>query len=170
MYKNLLDILKYLNNKFTSKTYVARAVQQIIIILAIVIAVEDSNQPPQNIIILIITSIIVLQIAFIYSNALAEKIDQKAHLRKQLIKIFFEEVSNTTKAIVIPVFFFLLAAVNLISTATAILIIKFILLVTLFIYGYLGGKLSGDPVHKSLALGIFTLFIGSILVIVRTLI
>jgi len=169
MYKHLLDTFKYLHNKFISRSYVARAVQQIIIILAIIIAVEESSQPPLNILILILTTVIVLQISINYSNAIAEKIDQKVHLRKQLVKTIYEEVSNITKAIVVPMFLLLLAAINLISTATAILIIKIFLLIILFIYGYLGGKLSGDSVFKSLALGFFTLFIGGILVIVRSL-
>ena len=170
MYNHLLNFLKYLKNRFTTKTYISKAIQEIIIILAIVVVVKGSPPSALNIIILIFATLVVLRTTIIYSNALADKIDQKAHLRKQFFPLIYEEASNITKAVVLPIFILLLAYFKLITVKTALEITQLVLLITLFIYGYLGGKLSGDSVLKSLALGIFTLFIGSILVIVRSLI
>lgn len=170
---NYQSVLDFIKRNYLSEKYVTRAINQIVIVLAIMVALRANPPRPLQIIIVLIVTIVIIQITRVYAGIIGHKIKYKQEsvgvTRRELIRELKELIGDFYKGLLIPIFFLALSGLRLISVSTAFLISSNILLVVLFVYGYLAGRQSGNNIFMSLIYGLGILLIVSVMVYIRTL-
>jgi len=171
---NFQSVVDYINRHYLDGKYISRAINQIIIVIAILVALSENPPRPIEIITVLIVTIFVIQITRAYANIIGRKIrykhKSKGITRKELKKKLTEITGDVAKGLSIPIFFFALSVVRLISVEVAFVLTNNILLFVLFIYGYLAGRYSGENIFKSFIYGLGIITIGAVLVYIRTII
>jgi len=116
--------------------------------------------------------ILIIVIIFFINNLILSKpsfaIEKRGSINYIKNRELIEGIWDFSKAVSIPVIVFKIAWMGLISVHIAFVISKIALLYILFMYGFLGGKMSGSNLLMSIFQGIVILIGGSILVILKT--
>jgi len=159
--------LYFIKDSYLNVGYVSRAIFQSIIVIALLIALQDNPPEPLNIIIILVVSVLTIQASRVYANLIAKKIEKGSSINFIKNRELIEEIWDFSKGVSIPVIVFIIAWMGLISVHIAFVISKIALLCILFIYGFLGGKMSGSNLLMSIFQGIVVLIGGSILVILK---
>jgi len=170
---NFQSVVDYINRHYLDGKYISRAINQIIIVIAILVALSENPPRPIEIITVLIVTIFVIQITRAYANIIGKKIrykhKSKGITRKELKKKLTEITGDVAKGLSIPIFFLSLSVLKLITVEVAFVLTNNLLLVILFVYGYLAGRYSGDNIFKSFLYGLSIIIIGAILVYIRTI-
>ena len=171
---NFQSVVNYINRHYLDGKYISRAINQVIIVIAILVALSENPPRPIEIITVLIVTIFVIQITRAYANIIGEKIrykhNSKAITRRELKEKLTEITGDVAKGLSIPIFFLSLSGLKLITVQVAFALTFKLLLVILFVYGYLAGRYSGDNIFKSFLYGLSIIIIGAILVYIRTVI
>lgn len=167
-------VVNYIKRHYLETIDITRAINQIIIVIAILVALREYPPRPIEIITVLIVTLLGIQITRIYASILSNKIKYKHNSKGITISDLKKELKAITgdlaKGLSIPIFFFALSVVRLISVEVAFVLTNNILLFVLFIYGYLAGRYSGENIFKSFIYGLGIITIGAVLVYIRTII
>ena len=167
-------VVNYIKRHYLETIDITRAINQTIIVIAILVALREYPPRPIEIITVLIVSLLGIQITRVYASILSNKIKYKHNSKGIRISDLKKELKAITgdlaKGLSIPIFFFALSGLKLITVEVAFVLTNNILLFVLFIYGYLAGRYSGENIFKSFLYGLGIIIIGAVLVYIRTII
>ncbi len=167
-------VVNYIKRHYLETIDITRAINQIIIVIAILVALREYPPRPIEIITVLIVTLLGIQITRVYASILSNKIKYKHNSKGITISDLKKELKAITvdmaKGLSIPIFFFALSGLKLITVEVAFVLTNNILLFVLFIYGYLAGRYSEESIFKSFIYGLGIITIGAVLVYIRTII
>lgn len=165
-FKSILDFLK---NNFIDEQNISRTITLNIILLALLAALRENPPEPFKIVLLLTEIALAIQVTRIYATIVEQRIRQKKEAEPMTINRIRDELENFIKSVAIPDFFLLLAGFGLIPLGLAFRLASYILLMILFVYGYLAGRYSGRNKFISTLYGFGILLIGLSIVFIRSL-
>ena len=146
---------------------IAKIIYGTIIILTVVVGLEEHPPSPWGTVVSVILAGFAVALAELYSDIIGTRI----HERRTLTWSERREITHNVSAVMIgallPVPFFVLAALNIQSLEVAFVETKWMLIGVLLFYGYIASLISGSSRTWSAIFALFAGVIGIIVVLIK---
>jgi len=160
-------------NKFvafiTRSFYITRALTLSIIVMVVLIALEDSLPTPFETIVIILWTVLCLNLTRAFSELIAEIVEKRRTLTSDERTTYFKEIVFIPLELAPLIIVFTISWIGIIDIKTAFLSAKVIMLIILFLYGFVGIKLTGRNILLSILGGLLISLLGGSIILLRLL-
>ncbi len=153
----------------TSSFYITRALTLSIIVLVVLIALEGSLRTPFEIIVIIFWTVICLNLTRAFSQGVGQVVEKRRTLTKYERVSYLKEIGFMPLELAPLIIVFTISWIGLIDIKTAFLSAKVIMLIILFLYGFVGIKLTGRNILLSILGGLLISLLGGSIILLRLL-
>lgn len=145
----------------------AKIVYGIIIVLVVIITLEDHPPAPLNATLSILGAAFAVALAEFYSDMVGQRIHKRDHLSWTERREVATSVGAVVIGALIPLPFFLIAGLGLITSLQAFLFAKWALIALLAAYGYAAAALSGSSRFWAIFYALLAGAIGTAVVLAK---
>jgi hypothetical protein len=149
---------------------VGRVIYGAIIGMSLVVALEAHPPGPGVVAATLLATAVAVGLAELYSEVIGAETRQRRRLGRAQLGPILDDVAAVAFGIAFPTIFFVLAAVGVLDADTAFTIAKWSGLGLISLYGFLGGRLSGQTLWVSLLQALAVGVIGGVLIAFKALI
>jgi hypothetical protein len=149
---------------------VSRVVYGSIIGLALVVVLEVHPPPPRSVIASLLATAVAVGLAELYSELVGFETLKRRKANRAELRHLGWDIAAVAFGIAFPAVFFLLAVVDILEDDTAFTVAKWTGVGLIGLYGFIGARLSGGGLVKSLLQGAAVALIGAFLIVLKSLV
>ncbi|HSW47948.1 MAG TPA: hypothetical protein VLG67_02600, partial [Candidatus Saccharimonadales bacterium] len=149
--------------------YITHIIYGTIVVAALLLTLQGHETKPLKIILSIVGTMIVLQVASVYSEIVGARFEKKRRLLKEEFKDLLFEGLITISASLIPIIIFVMSALGFIQTSFAFTLAKSFAVLLLFAYGIAFGRITGRSWISCILIGIEGSVVGGVLILLNSI-
>ena len=149
---------------------VSRVVYGSIIGLALVVVLEVHPPPPRSVIASLLATAVAVGLAELYSELVGFETLKRRKASRAELRHLGLDIAAVAFGIAFPAVFFLLAVLDVLEDDTAFTVAKWTGVGMIGLYGFIGARLSGGSLVKSLLQAAAVALIGAFLIVLKSLV
>ncbi|HOO34061.1 MAG TPA: hypothetical protein PK466_09655 [Thermotogota bacterium] len=166
--KNLRKKAAEKKKEISKRLFLSKAIYGTLIVHSVLLSLEDQENSIPKVILLVLLSSIIIVIAEVYSETIAEIVNKDRGLTKKEFLLVVGKTLPVLYASQVPTLVFVIARILDIQLSTAFMVTKISGILTLFTYGLLvGRKLFSDNRRYSIYTALITAGIGYGIIIIK---